>query len=461
MTNTISSTRFARSAAGRRFLARRSSAALFFAAALVVSGATTGQAQPLLAGQQPYRAKEARSEQREDAYDRAIESRLIAQSMRNRRVMMLLPIRTGDNWKSTPEFTSSFLRESAATLRRAVGDTNRFSLLEVRRFNPILMRAVQDGVASSDDLATLLAQPSTPNASTFLSKINFDKAPLQATTETAVIGSFVLESMTLADNVAKVKVTGRMYPANGQAPLRALSATASVPYSGSATSAASQAASQAINRVLAEFVRTAGENEILTGETPSLVTPEVVPVAPKPSSSVVLPGKPIKGASGSMDATSSTRIPVLGASNITTEVPPAETFATAQSDPNTAVTSGDVGSTEGSAGSTSDSTSTEVAPTSDSTVSTDESGAVVDASSDNSASEATNSVTSTGSETSTTSNADGTPVVSPTATDGTASTGTTDDGTGSEGTVGAMSNSSSPKMEPPSSFGDDGLAFER
>ena len=107
----------------------------------------------LLTVQQSSQAKSRRATKSD--MDEMPFSQSMVQPMRERRVLLALPVRASENWKATPEFTAALLRQSDITVRRALAATNRYSLLEVRRFNPVLMRAVQDGVATSDDLNTL------------------------------------------------------------------------------------------------------------------------------------------------------------------------------------------------------------------------------------------------------------------------------------------------------------------
>ncbi|HVF85525.1 MAG TPA: hypothetical protein VM821_06065, partial [Abditibacteriaceae bacterium] len=494
MTNTFSSTRSARFVAHRPLVV---SAALTAVTVLILSG-HIAQAQPLLAGQKPYRDRDERDREastfEDDGYTERSSTRIrrttpstaypavqpmptaqsmaqaMSQPMRSRRVAMVLPLRTGENWKAAPEFTQSFLRQMDVALRRALSNTGRFTTLEVRRFNPVLMRAVQDGVATSDDLDTLLTQPTTPNASVFLSKITFNKAPLHTFSEPAVIHSFVLENMTIADNALSVKMTGRMYSADGQTALRSLSATTTVPLGmagADVLASASTAGTTAINRVIAEFLRTPTESEIVLGEAaPSETTTTTTTVetteATTPGS--VLPGTPIEGSSTRTPGTPATNnngtgqpvAPIAAPGGITTvtEIPPAETF------PAPAATSGDttdatastgtdaatLPSVDESAGSTT--TDTMVG---DSTTSSGAADSTSDAFPDMSSGTTSSGGATTDSPTSSSTTSDeaaasGQPL--PTPTDNAATEGTTSDATTSEGTVGAMSTESHGRRAP-------------
>jgi hypothetical protein len=491
MTNIFSSTRSVRFAAHRPLILP---SALAAGAVLILSG-QIAQAQPLLAGEKTYsqRDKGTKTSHDESYTERSsmgtsrstmsssVEtvptpqsmSRAMSQPLRNRRVMMVLPLRTGENWKAAPDFTQSFVRQTDLALRRALANTGRFTTLEVRRFNPVLMRAVQDGVATSDELDTLLSTPTTPNASLFLSKITFNKAPLHVFTESAVIGSFVLESMAVTNKSVSVKVTGRIYSADGQTPLRSLSATTTVPLaaaSGDILASASTAAMTAIDRVIAELLRTPTEAEMVSGEAApvatTIVTPVEVPVTT--ASGTALPGTPIRGSTTHSPGTPATNnngtgqptasIPVSGVISTVTEIPPAETFPTAPSTTadTTAPTSTDTTVTPSIDGATTDTTVTD--PTSGA------SGTPSDAFPDMSAGAAISNnetATSTSENSTATGNAAAQGKTLPTPTDNAATDGTTADGAASEGTVGAMSTESHGQRTPstiPSN--DDELGFE-
>jgi hypothetical protein len=269
-------------------------------------------AQPLLAGQQPYRDNN-RERANEEIFgsgttsspvvdnsipatmrgvraDRtgALTSAATTDPWPGRRVLLLLPLRTGSNWKANREFTQALLSQAQASLRTVLNGSGKFSLLEVKRFNPVLMRAVQDGVATSDDLNTLLAQPTTPNAMAFLSKVSFNAAPRQAFSAPAVIGSFVLENVELTeDNALRVKVTGRMYAPDSPEVIRALSATTTVPFSTmsgvSMRVPALTAFTTGLNRIVSEFVRYPSERETLMAEPAATPTPAAPAATPTPA----------------------------------------------------------------------------------------------------------------------------------------------------------------------------------
>lgn len=241
----------------------------------------------------------------------------VNQAWPGKRVALVLPLRTGTAWSANPEFTQMFLPQAQAALREALSRTGKFSVLEVRRFNPVLMRAVQDGATTTDDLNTLLNQPTVPNASVFLTKTSFNRAPLQSFATSATIGSFVLESVEQNEIGLRLKVTGRMYDPGSTTSSRALSATVTVPYnfaSGSARTPGVLAANVGFDRVLQEFTRYPTERELpvvpaptatgaevvaapATSSTPAEVSSATTTTTTTTSDTVVLPGTPITGAS--------------------------------------------------------------------------------------------------------------------------------------------------------------------
>ena len=236
----------------------------------------------------------------------------VNQAWPGKRVALVLPLRTGTAWNANPEFTQMFLPQAQAALREALSRSGKFSVLDVRRFNPVLMRAVQDGAASTDDLNTLLDRPTVPNAGVFLSKTSFNRAPLQSFSTPAIIGSFVLESVEQNDVGLRLKVTGRMYDPGATTAMRALSATVTVPHnfaSGSARMPSLIAANVGFDRVLQEFTRYPTERELPIVPAPSAVivapatiaktssTRSEISTTTTTSSTVVLPGTPIAGSS--------------------------------------------------------------------------------------------------------------------------------------------------------------------
>ncbi len=399
-------------------------------------------------------------------------SQAMTRPMRERRVLMLLPARVGDGWKAMPEFTSAFLRQIDLKLRSALSNTNRYSLLEVRRFSPILMRAVQDGVATSGDLNILLNQPTTPNASVFLSKLTFNKAPQQVFVEPAVIASFVLDNFSTSDNSLSVKLTGRLYSADGKTVLRSLSANTTAPYSttgGAVLDAAASSGAVSLDRVLGEFMRIPTENEMLTGQkavaenvgAPVVAPPVLTPVLPPvtTASGTVLPGKPIRDSSsnmGGMPAASGTNEapvqPTIGVST-TVETPAAEIFPAPLVIPETKVPATTDAPPTGA------STPDAAASAIDTTTATDDLTPDTSAPSDmaGDAAPATDAATDTSDTSPPAASSDGTKTVNPTPTDGTADTGITSDGTSSAGTVGLSSTETHATKRPPI---DDDLGFE-
>ncbi len=436
-------------------------------------------------------------------------SQAMLQPMRDRRILMMLPVRTGDNWKATPEFTTAFLRQSNVTVRKALAGTGRYAILEVRRFNPVLMRAVQDGVATSDDLNNLLNQPTTPNASVFLSKLTFNKAPQQSFVEPALISSFVLENMTAESNSLSVKLTGRLYSSDGQTVLRSLSATTTVPFAmagGDMADAAASSLTTSVNRIVSEFMRVPTENEVVLGTQPTTIVAPIVVAPVTTQTGVVLPGTPIRGAStrlpgsvtfgtagamNGMNGNASAPMPYGGISTVV-ETPPAETFPAASAPLDT------------SAGVTPATDATVTVPTlpaTDATATTPATDTTATTTTDTTASTTTDTTASTPSGTGANTGSTSTPTASgtsdagtmnnnpvgnantsstsdtnpanipsngnnPTPTDNTAATGTTSDGTNSTGTVGGAPSGASVESEshanrqPVAPVDNSDLAFE-
>ena len=474
MTNTNSSTRWLR-------FGYRSGQRGFLPALGVLSAAAS-----MIAGQVPSHAK---SRVVAMAAPTPVPfSQTMLQPMRDRRVLMMLPVRAGEGWKSTPEFTTALLRQSNTAMRKALEGTGRYSLLEVKRFNPVLMRAVQDGVATSDDLDNLLSQPTTPNASIFLSKIAFTKAPMQAYVMPALISSFVLDNLTTSDNSLSVKLTGRLYSADGQTVLRSLSATTTVPFmaaGGNMSDAAATSVSASLSRITSEFIRVPTESAVVMGtDTVPLATMAATPPAPVPTTTqtgIVLPGRPMRDAStrlpgsapaNAVDAGSAPSMPMPMPTGISTvvEIPAAEVFPAsgASSDGSIPLDGTDMTTSTGDDTSTFPATDASAFPASGGTTSTSDTTAdttsdttmdTTNASSTGSADGITDGTSTDANGTTDTSQDSVGNTMSSTPTDDTAATGTTSDGTSSEGTVGLSSTESHANRLPVPSDDSD-LGFE-
>lgn len=128
-----------------------------------------------------------------------------------KRVVLILPIQTSENWTANPTFTANLKQRASTALRDAMLNTGQFSLIEVSRFNPVLQRGVADEKYSQEDLDGLVADPTPDNARNILSKINFDRVPKLPFTQAPLIAQIILDTYPSKPGSQTVQVTGTLY----------------------------------------------------------------------------------------------------------------------------------------------------------------------------------------------------------------------------------------------------------
>lgn len=160
----------------------------------------------------PEQARSARQRER-DRKGRGREEGTEAAPLVARRVLLLLPLRLGAGWSANPVFTRGLLPRAAQALKDSLRGTGKFSIVEVHRHNPVLLRGVTDGMFTQEELDTLLREPTVENARLILSKLTFDQPPKLGFLDPPQIAEFVLERFPAGRGPGQpaVQVIGRLY----------------------------------------------------------------------------------------------------------------------------------------------------------------------------------------------------------------------------------------------------------
>lgn len=167
------------------------------------------------------------------------------------RVVMVLPLQVGADWKPSPELTDAILPLMRPQLLRALSDTGKFSVTVPYRLDPILRRAVLDSRVPQETITALIDTPSLANAQSVLSKLTFNQAPM--------VAELQLEDLRVGGTPQKptvaLQVSGKLYEVGGSGPFRSVVYT-SRSFGGKTPEARLQAAADDAFRYIArEFVK--------------------------------------------------------------------------------------------------------------------------------------------------------------------------------------------------------------
>lgn len=137
------------------------------------------------------------------------------------RTIMVLPMQLGEGWNADRTSGQLLLRPAQEALVRILQSTGKFSVITPHRFNPVLMRAVQDKLITKAELLELEANPGIGPASQLLSKITFGQVPL--------VTLFTLEEVRASNvknrGVVQMQVLGRLYDINNPVALKTVAVT--------------------------------------------------------------------------------------------------------------------------------------------------------------------------------------------------------------------------------------------
>jgi hypothetical protein len=139
----------------------------------------------------------------------------------NQRVVLILPLQFGAGWNLDKKSAAFILPEAEQKLQQAMQRTGKFSTTQVHRYNPILLRAVQDKLLTKEQVTTIVTAPTVANMQEALGKMNFDQPPL--------IAEFSMDEITTQaghpNPTVSAQVTGKLYEVNDPTPVKTVVVT--------------------------------------------------------------------------------------------------------------------------------------------------------------------------------------------------------------------------------------------
>lgn len=206
------------------------------------------------------------------------------------RVVVLMPLQLGPSWNLDKTKSTPLLHEAEAELQRALQRTGKFSTTQLHRYNPIILRSVQEKLLTKEQADALLAAPTLDGVQKALAPMRFDQAPLiaQVTLDEAIVAA---GSPTAT---VSTKATGRLYEANNPQPIREV-VVSSVPeplykvqkrrgntvlVQQSPRTRILKAAEDSFNQIARDFVRPIEDITLPDAVLPAPVTGTVVVPAP-------------------------------------------------------------------------------------------------------------------------------------------------------------------------------------
>lgn len=139
----------------------------------------------------------------------------------NQRVVLILPLQFGASWNLDKKKADFILPEAEQKLQQALQRTGKFSTTQVHRYNPTLLRAVQDKLLTKEQVDAIVAAPTLTNVQEALGKLSFDQPPL--------IADFSMDEITTQagspNPTVSAQVTGKLYEVNDPTPIKTVVVT--------------------------------------------------------------------------------------------------------------------------------------------------------------------------------------------------------------------------------------------
>jgi hypothetical protein len=211
------------------------------------------------------------------------------------RVVLLLPLQLGAGWNLDKEKAKPLLKPADAMMQLALQKTGKFSTMQLHRYNPIVLRGIQEKLITKEEADALIATPTLEGVQKLLVGMEFLQRPLiaQVTLDEANVGVGT-PSATLT-----TAATGKLYEADSAQPIREVVVTSkAVPLYRmekrkgktlmirlSARERILKAASDSFDKIAAEFVHPIEDitlpNPVITtdsGATVTVAPPKVIEV---------------------------------------------------------------------------------------------------------------------------------------------------------------------------------------
>ena len=218
------------------------------------------------------------------------------------RVVLLMPLQLGAGWNLDKEKSAPLLKPAEAELQLALQKTGKFSTVQWHRYNPIILRGIQEKLLTKEEADALLAAPTIEGVQKALNPMQFQQRPL--------IAQVTLDETTVAAGTPSATVTttatGKLYEVDNPQPIREVVVTSKalplyrmekrkgkdVLIRRSARQRILKAATDSFEKIAAEFVRPI---EDITLPDPVITTTTGAPVIAVPPQIIEVPRGQVLG----------------------------------------------------------------------------------------------------------------------------------------------------------------------
>jgi hypothetical protein len=211
------------------------------------------------------------------------------------RVVLVLPLQLGASWNLDQEKAKPLLKPADAMFQQALQSTGKFSTTQLHRYNPIILRGIQEKIITREEADALLASPTLEGVQKLLAGMEFLQRPL--------IAQVTLDETNVAVGTPSATLTttatGKLYEADNAQPIREVVVTSktvplyreekrkgkTVLIRRSARQRILKASSDSFDKIAAEFVRPIEDitlpDPVITTDSGATVTvppPQVIEV---------------------------------------------------------------------------------------------------------------------------------------------------------------------------------------
>jgi hypothetical protein len=131
-------------------------------------------------------------------------------------VVLLLPLQLGPGWNLDKEKAKPLLKPAEAMLQLALQKTGKLSTMQLHRYNPIVLRGIQEKLITKEEADALVATPTLEGVQKLLAGMEFLQRPL--------IAQVTLDEANVAVGTPTATLTatasGKLYEADSAQPIR-------------------------------------------------------------------------------------------------------------------------------------------------------------------------------------------------------------------------------------------------
>ena len=218
-----------------------------------------------------------------------------AQPWPQQRVVLLLPLQLGAGWNLDQEKSKPLLKPAEAMFQQALQSSGKLSTIQLHRYNPIVLRGIQEKLVTREEADALLVNPTLEGVQKLLVGMEFLQRPL--------IAQVTLDETTVAPGTPTATLTttatGKLYEADNPQPIREVVVTSkTVPLykqerrngktlmiRQSARERIYKTSSDSFDKIVAEFVRPIQDITLpdavittTTGATTTVLPPKIIEV---------------------------------------------------------------------------------------------------------------------------------------------------------------------------------------